>query len=140
MASEYTLVRGMQKLSFFLAICFASMIFQACSSKETPQSRTNTAEKTLVGHYVYGHEVNSFQRCGQDEVFWVTGSGEILELLASQYSDHAAKPYDEVFVKIAGDFTNKDSAGFAADYDGQVQVSKVFLMTKKSITDCKSEE
>ena len=50
--------------------------------------------------------------------------------MAEKYSNHATNSYDEVYIKIIGDYLNKASDGFAMDYDGQVQV-------KKSNTDCK---
>jgi len=51
-------------------------------------------------------------------------------IMAEKYSNHATNSYDEVYIKIIGDYLNKASDGFAMDYDGQVQV-------KKSNTDCK---
>jgi hypothetical protein len=40
----------------------AIMLLQAC----------NTMETTIAGHYIYGHEVNSFQPCDKEVLF---GSG-----------------------------------------------------------------
>lgn len=127
----------MKKLTNYLIIYFGVMFLQSCSSIEASQPQSDTEGQTQIGHYIYGHEANSFQPCGQKTVFWVVGSNEILGLMAKKYSNHIVNPYDEVFVKITGDFINKASDGFAADYDGQIQVMKMFFMKKKSITDCK---
>ncbi|PCJ19745.1 MAG: hypothetical protein COB04_05405 [Gammaproteobacteria bacterium] len=104
---------------------------------ETSQYQADIEGEILVGHYIYGHEVNSFKPCGHKYLFWVLGSEEVLDLLAEKYSNYVANPYDEVYIKIAGNYLNKASDGFAVDYDGQVQVEKVFLMRKKSNTDCR---
>jgi len=127
----------MKKAANYLIIFLTFVLLQACSSTAEDQPRTDVEEKTLIGHFIYGHEVNSFQPCGKKEVFWVKGSNEILELMVRKYSNHAAKPYDEVFLEITGDFEGKATDGFAMDYDGQIHVMKIILMKKKSDTDCK---
>ncbi|MBL4606671.1 MAG: hypothetical protein JKY01_02445 [Pseudomonadales bacterium] len=127
----------MKKTANYLIIFLTLMLLQACSSIAESQPRTNAEEQTLIGRYIYGHEVNTFQPCGKKEIFWVKGSNEILELMARKYSNHTAKPYDEVFVEIIGDYTSKAIDGFAMNYDGQIYVTKMVLMKKKTGTDCK---
>ena len=127
----------MKKFINYLIIFFTLVSLQACSSTEKSLHQADAEEKTLIGHYIYGHEVNSFKPCGHKDVFWVLGPNEILDLMAETYSHHAANPYDEVYVKITGDYINKASDGFAMDFDGQIQVKKIFFMKKKSNTDCK---
>ncbi len=113
------------------------LVLNACSSIAGSQSRADVKEKLLIGHYIYGHEVNSFQPCNNKEVFWVKGPNKLLEFMARKYSDYAAQPYDEVFVEIIGNFENRATDGFAMDYDGQIYVMKMVLMKKKIDTDCK---
>jgi len=90
----------------------------------------------LTGHYIYGHEVNSFQPCDRNDTFWVRGSNEQLELMKKEYLNYASKPYEEVFVEITGNYLDKSSDGFAMDYDGQIQVEKLITIRKKSNSDC----
>jgi hypothetical protein len=127
----------MKKETNYLIISLFFLFLQACSSIANSQLRTDVRDQTLIGHYIYGHEVNSFQPCDNKEVFWVKGSSELLELMARKYSVYAAHPYNEVFVEITGNFESKATDGFAMDYDGQIHVTKVILMKKKSDIDCK---
>ena len=129
----------MTKATNYWMVFLSLVFFQACSATEDEEykPRTKVEEQTLIGHYIYGHEVNSFQPCGKKEIFWVNGSNEILELMVRKYSNYVTKPYEEVFLEITGDFEGKATDGFAMDYDGQIQVMKIVLMKKKSDTDCK---
>ncbi len=127
----------MKKFANYLIAFFTLVSFQACGSTGKPQHQENAEEKILIGHYIYGHEVNSFRPCNHKDVFWVLGSNEILDLMAKKYSNQAINPYDEIYIKIIGDYLNKAYDGFAMDYDGQVQVKKIFFMKKKSDINCK---
>ena len=128
---------SMRKVANYLIIFFTLVLLQACSSIAESQPLRDIEGQTLIGHYIYGHEVSSFQPCGKKEVFWVNGSNEILETLEGKYSYLVIKPYDEVFIEIIGDFEDKATDGFAMDYDGQIYVVKIILMKNKSDTDCK---
>ena len=115
------------KISVFCSTFFSIIVLlQACRALET----------TIAGHYIYGHEVNTFQPCDKEGTFWVMGSNEELEVLRKEYLNYASNPYDEVFVEIAGDYLGKPSDGFAMNYDGKIQVEKMMTMRKKSDTDC----
>lgn len=127
----------MKKFANYLIVFFTLVTLQACSSLEKSQYQEDIEGEIIIGHYIYGHEVNSFKPCGRKDVFWVLGSNEILELMTEKYSNYTVNQYDEVYIKIIGDYLNKASDGFAMVYDGQVQVKKILLMKKKSSTDCK---
>lgn len=60
----------------------------------------------------------------------------MLELMAEKYSKLATEPYEEVFANIVGKRLGKATDGFAADYDGKIQVIELMLMRKSSDTDC----
>ena len=125
------------KKSVFCSTFFSIIVLlQACNTMEKNQPQIETEEQSLAGHYIYGHEVNTFQPCDKEGTFWVIGSNEELEVLRKEYLNYASKPYDEVFAEIAGDYLGKSSDGFAMDYDGQIQVEKMMTMRKKSDTDC----
>ncbi len=127
----------MKKNASNLIMLLTFLVLNACSSIAGSQPQSDVIEKTVIGHYIYGHEVNSFQPCNEKEVFWVNGSNRLLELMAKKYSDFAAQPYDEVFVEIIGNFEDRASDGFAMDYDGQIYVMKMVHKKKKIDTDCK---
>ena len=127
----------MKKLINYLGISFVLLFLQSCSSTDEIPSKTDADKETLAGHYIYGHEANSFKPCGQALIYWVLADDETLKLMAEKYSHYALNPYDEVYVEITGEFTDKASDGFAADYDGQIQVTKMRLMKKNTATDCR---
>jgi hypothetical protein len=127
----------MKKLTNYLNILLTLTLLQACSSvAETPYKTAND-ETTLIGHYIYGHEVNTFQPCGDVKVFWVEGTNNMLELLEVSHRKYVSEPYEEVFVEIIGRFVTKANDGFASDYDGKIQVETLLLMRKKSQTGCR---
>jgi len=127
----------MGKLIQLFVVIFSLILIQACNSPPEPQAKTYNEEQKLVGHYVYGHEVNSFQPCGQKEVYWVTGSDKILQFLEQKYSKYTTKPYDEVYVELVGSFIGKASDGFSMDYDDQIIVKKIIEMKYKEKINCK---
>jgi hypothetical protein len=127
----------MNKTANYSIIFLTFVLLQACRSIAEPQPEPDVEEKRLIGHYIYGHEVNSFQPCAKKEVFWVKGTHQTLEFMKGKYTDYAVQPYEEVFVEIIAEFKSKATDGFAMDYDGQVYVMEMLVMNKKSDTDCK---
>ncbi|HEY5602938.1 MAG TPA: hypothetical protein VIM41_07520 [Gammaproteobacteria bacterium] len=71
----------MNKLFLNYLIVFALMFLQACDSSANSKNQTNGGTQTLKGYYIYGHEANTFQPCGQKLVYWVNASNEMLERL-----------------------------------------------------------
>ena len=125
------------KKSVFCSTFFSIIVLlQACNTMEKNQLQIETEEQSLAGHYIYGHEVNTFQPCNKEGTFWVIGSNEELEVLRKEYLNYATKSYDEVFVEITGDYRGKSSDGFAMDYDGQIQIESMLTIRKKSHSDC----
>jgi hypothetical protein len=108
----------------------------ACGSVAAASIQAGADGSTLSGHYIYGHEANSFQPCGGEKVYWVSGSDKMLELMAKKYSKLTTEPHEEVFAQIVGQQLGKATDGFAMDYDGQIQVIELIFMKKKSDTDC----
>lgn len=120
--------------SVFIFIFFA--ILQACDNLANSEINSKIKEQTYKGHYIYGHEANTFQPCGQQTVLWVNGSADVLDILQRSYKENTSVPYEEVFVELTGNVSGKASDGFAMDYDGQFSVLKLLSMKKKSKNDC----
>lgn len=100
-----------------------------------------TATGTLVGAemrglYVFGHEVRSLQLCGNEQVFWVQAPVAQRQQLATEYHRIARRPYEAVYVELEGDFSERSSSGFAADYDGTILVREVRLVSRHGIESC----
>lgn len=120
-----------------VVVIFILLSIQACGSQPVYQAQMYEEKQKLTGHYIYGHEVNSFQPCGKKQVYWVTGSNKNLQLLEQSYKKYTTKPYAEVYLELTGNFIDKASDGFAMDYDGQIIVIKIIEMKRKSKMDCK---
>ena len=126
----------MKKLVSCVFLFLALILLQACDNSANSDVQKNSEKQIHKGHYIYGHEVNTFQPCGQKMVFWVNGSNEVLNTLQQKYKSYTLLPYEEVFVELTGDFVGKASDGFAMDYDGQFLVVTLLKMSKKFKDDC----
>lgn len=94
--------------------------------------------QVFKGHYIYGHEANSFRPCNKKEAFWVTGSIKILHQMEKDYKKYSKEPYGEVYAEFNGKLIGKATDGFAADYDGQLLVKRVMNIREKTDKDCKN--
>jgi len=126
----------MIRIAICLNLFIALTTLQACDNLENSETESNINADVYKGYYIYGHEVNTFQPCGQMKVFWISGSNDLLEKIQQQYALYTDRPYEEVFVELTGDFAGKASDGFAMDYDGQFMVTKIRMMKKRSEDDC----
>lgn len=112
-------------------------MIQACNIYAGAYDQTSFEEQKLTGHYIYGHEANTFQPCGQKNLFWIIGSEAILQYLEQKYTAYTSQPYEEVYIEITGDYVGKAQDGFAMDYHGKILITKILRMKKKSKNDCK---
>jgi len=126
----------MKKTVLLTSILFALLSIQACYSSEDTNASANDVRQAIKGHYIYGHEENSFRPCGQNKTFWVNGSIKNLTMLEQKYKSLTSKPYEPVFAELKGQYTGKASDGFAMDYDGQFQLTAIIRVNKKSTGDC----
>ncbi len=75
----------------------------------------------LRGHVVLGHEVRTFQPCGEASELWVIPTAE----LRSAYDALSHEPYQPVFAELRGELRPPPESGFGAEYQGQLQVLTV---------------
>lgn len=92
-----------------------------------PLAGANGADCDLIysGRYTWGAEVNSFQPCESDSVYWVSASSWVLDPLKRFIEAHTASPYQSVYVEFRGHLLDEQVGGFAADYDGLIRISEV---------------
>lgn len=88
------------------------------------------------GHYVYGGEVETFQPCGSDRVYWVRGPVKILGELRESHRELTDRPYQEIYVEMTGAMGPKASDGFPAQYDGQFLIESVAITRAATADDC----
>ena len=89
------------------------------------------------GHYVFGHEVRTFQPCSADKVYWVKADEAISQRLRKAHSELSKKPYAPIYVEIQGRILDKATDGFAADYDEQLFIERITLIRERRKDDCK---
>lgn len=90
----------------------------------------------ISGWLVLGHEVRSFQPCGDARPLWVTGGTGALQRVYRQALSDAA-PYTPWYVTLAGFRLAQPAGGFGADYSGSFRV--VELVDSGSIASCTAE-
>ena len=133
----------MKNLTASIFVLFISVLFQSCYSADSVNLANNSPTKNITdqtvffGHYTYGHEVNSFQPCLSDKLFWVEGDNKSLEQLEKSYNALKVKSYQDVYVEITAKLLAQSDDGFAASYDGNIYVNQIIKIRKKSKVDCK---
>jgi hypothetical protein len=128
----------------YLAAFFLFHLLTGCHSspvelkEKTPEQISSDSSSVLRGHYVWGHEVNTFTPFGSTSTFWVKGDPSSLKELETKYKALTKTPYEKTFVAIIGKTHPKDinSDGFDSDYDGLISIDSIESMTTSSNTDC----
>ncbi len=90
----------------------------------------------MCGLLVFGHEVRSLQPCGDTRVFWVQVPDTLRERLETDYRRLTTRPYEAVYVEIEGKFNEDPASGFAADYDGTIEVREVRSVSRQANGEC----
>lgn len=120
----------LRKVDYLLAL---AVLLAACT---TPES---TPSERFTGAYVWGHEVNTFQSCGEDEVYWVIAPAPILMQLQDHHSSVAGKPYHPIHITFIGNRLDDETDGFAIQYDGYIEVSELLDWNPTVPLDCRIE-
>jgi len=95
----------------------------------------------MRGLLVLGHEVRTLQPCGDARVYWVhVPDAALREQLEARYRRLATRPYDALYVEIEGEFVDRPSARFAADYDGTLAVRELISISRDGVDACHSPE
>ncbi len=79
----------------------------------------------VSGVYTWGHEVETFQPCGDAAVFWVEASESVLQELRTAHDSLTSEPYQGVFLQAHVTRAADATDGFAEQYDGVVRVTEV---------------
>lgn len=81
-------------------------------------------DKVYRGQYTYGHEVSVFQECGNDKLYWLQGSGFLMqEIEAAALA--MPKPYTPIYLEFRGHEHFEEVDGFRAEYEYQMHLSEV---------------
>ena len=94
-----------------------------------PQSTLPDADMRYRGDYTLGHEVNAFCPAGSSRCYWLdpNAAPEVRDALALAAKAGGDAPYPKVCVVVAGEVDTESARdGFAADYDGLIDVQTVY--------------
>ena|SRR5690349_17398956 len=111
-----------------LSVTFAALA--ACASAAQGDS-------TRAGLYVWGAEVNGFQPCGTDSVFWVLAAPDLMTRLRTARDSLTARPYEPVYVRIKGHRSSQKTDGFAEETNGYFQVTAIIEIRHPRSGECR---
>lgn len=90
----------------------------------------------LRGRYTWGHEVNTLQLCGSDQVYWVRCDRPLAARLRAYVEEHTERPYTPIYFEVDGHVLDEQPDGFAADYDGIFYLKAVLRMSADVPANC----
>jgi hypothetical protein len=99
-------------------------------------SRSAIPEESVAGCYTFGHEVNVFKPLQGDSVFWVVGPDDVLQRLRSVHDSLTSKPYEQVWARVLAKRSTQKPDGFAADYNGLLEVRQVVEIRRAGAGEC----
>ena len=99
-------------------------------------AQAKTESGNFSGHYVFGHEVRTFQPCNTDKVYWVKADEAVSRRLREAHNELTKKAYASIYIEIQGRIMGKATDGFAADYDGQLFVERIKIIRDRRLDDC----
>ncbi len=84
------------------------------------------SDKPMKGMIVFGHEVSSFAPCGSSKVFWINdlADGKLNKLYNEKVGENPT-PYTPVAAELVLKKVEDAKDGFAAEYDGVVELIEI---------------
>lgn len=89
-----------------------------CAVACAPSAEPGPPSARLRGHLVLGHEVRTFQPCGEERLLWVLPTPE----LRQAYDALSPAAYAPVYVELRGVLGTPPATGFGEDTAGQLEV------------------
>lgn len=131
-----------------------ALILQACTSSEknVPAADTvsgKTSADTLIsktpitfkGLYTFGNEVNTFQECDLQKVYWVNDSLVDMRKPYEESVKFLSYPYESVYAEVKGYLSGKSSEGYASEYENVLVITEIIKIEQKNFrTDCYNYE
>ena len=122
----------MKKLAVLFVVS-AGLCMTACrpaAQKQegaVPQAASAVPDSVITcsGRLVMGHEAYSFTPDGDTLSYWVVDRSGELKKRYEEALPADAKPYTSVSAELKVKMMGPSSEGFAADYDGVVEVQKI---------------
>ncbi len=117
------LILGIVSAGLCLAACRPAAQKQEGSVQEV--SAVSDSVVTCSGRLVMGHEACSFTPDGDTLSYWVVDRSGELEKRYEEALPASAQPYTPVSAELKVKKTGPSSEGFAAEYDGVVEVQAI---------------
>lgn len=128
-----------------------ALILQACTSskKNSDAGSANTSTDTLIsktpitfkGLYTFGNEVNTFQECDPQKVYWVNDSLVDMRKPYEESVKFLSYPYESVYAEVKGYLSGKSSLGYASEYENVLVITEIIKIDQKNFrTDCYNYE
>lgn len=100
-----------------------------------------TRTGTLSGILILGHEVSAITPCGSELDYWVVDKTSSLKHNYEKTIGENPKPYTPVYLSAEVNFLGKASDGFAEEYDGVVEITKIDALSALTLAQkCNSEQ
>ena len=131
-----------------------ALLLQACTSseKKVPSSDTGSANLstdtqisktpiTFKGLYTFGNEVNTFQECASQKVYWVNDSLVNMRKPYEESVKFLSYPYESVYAEVKGYLSGKSSEGYASEYENVLVITEIIKIEQKNFrTECYNYE
>lgn len=131
-----------------------ALLLQACNSSEkkvpaadtvSGKSRADTLISkipiTIKGLYTFGNEVNTFQECALQKIYWVNDSLADMRKSYEESLRFLSYPYESVYAEVKGYLSGKSHSGYASEYENVLVVTEIIKLEPKNFrTDCYNYE
>ena len=118
----------------------ASTADAGSAAQPSVPAASDTAVTLVKGIYTWGSEVETFSPCNTNKTYWLEGSDAMLvplQEMALKKADANNEAYQPIYVELQAAQAGKATDGFAADYDGLMQLHQVVHASSKVPADCK---
>lgn len=94
-------------------------------------------DRSFEGRYIHSAIANTFQPCGSQSVYWVNTSSAVQTRLVKFVRTHTADRQQAVYIEFRGRLLDKPVDGFAADYDGLIEIAELVTTLPQIPAGCK---
>ena len=124
-----------------LALLFLLLVGAGCEllpDGDEPQVFPEARPAQFEGFYAQGFEDSTFQPCGRDDRWWVTGDEEALRTLAQGYTDAGPQSnYAPVFARVRGTLSPSGTYGNFDFFARALAIDEVLEVRAARPGDCR---
>lgn len=105
------------------------------TSPDTPQLVRQTpvaASQIYRGLVVIGNEVNTFRDCTSGKTYWFADETQSLHSIYDSVVQPVRYPYEAVYAVVQGTLGQRETVGYASEYEGTLRISRVDTLQGKN--------